>query len=1092
MSLDDDIRNALAAGDLKTLFLELLGWDQPGIAPFTVEVDQRAIPVTAVAQKRGLHVLEIVASAVPSADLQHLVDVAISQRAPERLLVFTDDSEQMWRWPEPRKSGGTRLVPQSSPRATPSEALVQRLAGVRFLFAEEAAITLPVVKDRVRAQFNAEQVTARFFNQFEANHAQLQLGLSGIPDGDLRRWYASLLMNRLMFIYFLQRKGFLNDDRDYLRSCLAAIRDMRGRDQFYGFYRDVLLPMFHHGFGSHRHHYADPSIASVLGDVPYVNGGIFEEHELETEYDIDVPDQEFERIFDFFDGFTWHLDDRPHGDRNAINPDVIGYIFERYINLTSTGKKKEGAYYTKEDVTGYIVASTLVPRLLDRLSAACRCDPVAQLYAAPVRYIPEALRHGQTEAGVWLPAPPAVLEGWPHPKRWIELDAQAHDPALQLPDEAWIETMDRRARIDALVAAFDNRAITAVDQLVTNNLDVRTLLADVIHGLATPEDVSTAWREVTATTVIDPTCGSGAFLFAALDVLDETYAALLERARTLHDGADAAGKRLLAPIVSAAEAHPNDAYYRRKHAALSNLYGVDIMHEAVETAKLRLFLALASTLKDRTEIEPLPDLDFNLRAGNLLVGFSDPEDARSRVGTVDLTALIAVDEFLPKAAKIAALRADFVDAQAGDDPNAVIATKRALGEELAAVRLAADEAYAAAQQVSPADTAAYHAWYLEAQPFHWFLEFPHIVATGGFDVVVGNPPYVPRKDVDYTIDGFKTAALSDIYAPCVERSLSLLASEGRFAMIVKLSFQFAAAFAPAREVVLQSGTVWLSTFSRNPSALFTAGLGVRNTIVVTSPHDGGVYTTETRRWQQEARVALFQTQRYSALDSKARESAWLPRTGDQEVADLLLALRGRREVLGSNVVRESPFPLGFKATALYYVPVYIKVPPVYDGAGTLIAPPKDGKIYFASEEERLLAFALLAGEIGTLWWMSTGDDFDVTGGSLKDFPVSLGSLAAIRAELLASAEDLNAMATSPDVLLFTPYAGLMTGSWDLRLLRKATRAIDKLVLEALGLDEYWPAVLLANARFSKSTGERPGTERGIGWLTSGRKNATSA
>src|SRR5262249_37221514 len=154
---------------------------------------------------------------------------------------------------------------------------------------------------------------------------------------------------------------------------------------------------------------------------------------------------------------------------------------------------------------------------------------------------------------------------------------------------------------------------TDIDQLVTLNLDGRTLLADVIHNLGTAPDVATAWREVTATTVIDPTCGSGAFLFSALDVLDDIYAALLERARTVLTEGGEEAERLLGPIIAAADAHPNDGYYRRKHGALSNLYGLDIMHEAVETAKLRLFLALASKLEDRREIEPLPDLDFNLR-----------------------------------------------------------------------------------------------------------------------------------------------------------------------------------------------------------------------------------------------------------------------------------------------------------------------------------------------------------------------------------------------------------------------------------------------------------------------------------------------
>ena len=273
------------------------------------------------------------------ADLQHRLDAEIAQRVPERLLAFSGGSRQVWRWPQPRKSGGIRLVPHEITAGNPPPAIIQRLAGVRFTFSEESSITLPVVKDRVRAQFNAEQVTNRFYERFQQQHTSLQTGLVGIEDELERRWYASVLMNRLMFIYFLQKKGFLDGDRDYLRACLHRIREMRGPNEFYAFYREVLLPMFHHGFGSITHDYPDPEIATMLGNVPYVNGGIFEEHEIESAYEIQVPDTEFERIFDFFDEFRWHLDDREQGDPNAINPDVIGYIFERYINLTTGGQR---------------------------------------------------------------------------------------------------------------------------------------------------------------------------------------------------------------------------------------------------------------------------------------------------------------------------------------------------------------------------------------------------------------------------------------------------------------------------------------------------------------------------------------------------------------------------------------------------------------------------------------------------------------------------------------------------------------------------------------------------------------------------------
>ena len=127
---------------------------------------------------------------------------------------------------------------------------------------------------------------------------------------------------------------------------------------------------------------------------------------------ISIPDAAFERVFDFFDGYRWHLDERPYREDNEINPDVLGYIFEKYVN-----QKQMGAYYTKEDITGYISRNTVVPYLFDAAKKEC---PVAfgqdggvwrLLQDDPDRYIYPAVGHGiawnarQPEAPISLDAP---------------------------------------------------------------------------------------------------------------------------------------------------------------------------------------------------------------------------------------------------------------------------------------------------------------------------------------------------------------------------------------------------------------------------------------------------------------------------------------------------------------------------------------------------------------------------------------------------------------------------------------------------------------------------------------------------------------
>ncbi len=105
----------------------------------------------------------------------------------------------------------------------------------------------------------------------------------------------------------------------------------------------------------------------LIGDIPYLNGGLFDPHALErANPEIDIPDAAFDALFSFFDAYQWHLDASEDSDGTEINPDVLGYIFEKYIN-----QKQMGAYYTKEDITEYIAKNTVIPYLFDQAKKDC-------------------------------------------------------------------------------------------------------------------------------------------------------------------------------------------------------------------------------------------------------------------------------------------------------------------------------------------------------------------------------------------------------------------------------------------------------------------------------------------------------------------------------------------------------------------------------------------------------------------------------------------------------------------------------------------------------------------------------------------------
>ena len=352
------------------------------------------------------------------------------------------------------------------------------------------------------------------------------------------------------------------------------------------------------------------------------------------------PTKRSRSCFSFFDDFRWHLDERPLRADNEINPDVVGYIFEKYIN-----QKQMGAYYTKEDITEYISKNTIIPFLFDAAEKKC---PIAfkpgsflwrLLRDDPDRYIYAAVRRGVLDdKGNVIPLPKEIQVGVKDVSQRGGWNKPAPEP-FALPTETWREHVARRQCCLEAREKLRRGDVHQVNDLITLNLDIWQFARDAIVNSEGPELLRAFWQAIAGRvpeksnekhelgiTVLDPTCGSGAFLFAALCILESLYSDCLERMERFIE--DLAGKdhhpeqftdfkKVLAQIVN----HPSDRYFILKSIIINNLFGVDIMEEAVEICKLRLFLKLVAQVENVKDLEPLPDIDFNIRPGNTLVGY---------------------------------------------------------------------------------------------------------------------------------------------------------------------------------------------------------------------------------------------------------------------------------------------------------------------------------------------------------------------------------------------------------------------------------------------------------------------------------------
>ena len=228
---------------------------------------------------------------------------------------------------------------------------------------------------------DVERVTHQFFDEFKEEHLQFTALIKGIAQERDQRWYASVLLHRLMFIWFLQKKHFLDGGNDrYLGDKLAQVRQ-QGSNRYY---EHFLKPLFFEGFAQPANE-RSPQTRALLGEIKYLNGGLFLPHRIELDNPhIQVADSAFENLFALFERYSWNLDDTPGGKDDEINPEVLGYIFEKYIN-----QKAFGAYYTRPEITEYLCEHTLYALILEKINRPS--VPALNLPARQFDSVPELL-----------------------------------------------------------------------------------------------------------------------------------------------------------------------------------------------------------------------------------------------------------------------------------------------------------------------------------------------------------------------------------------------------------------------------------------------------------------------------------------------------------------------------------------------------------------------------------------------------------------------------------------------------------------------------------------------------------------------------
>ena len=569
----------------------------------------------------------------------------------------------------------------------------------------------------------------------ETGEPDVQYFTSFKEDDKLVRDYIKKMMGRIVFLYFLQSKGWLAGNLHYMHDLFYDASDEVKEN----FLDKVLEPMF---FGLLNTKPEDRSSAPLVNgvgvkyipnadEIPYLNGGLFQQEKID-EVDSVFPAGMFQSLFDFFDSYNFTIDENDPNDAEVgVDPEMLGKIFE---NLLEDNKDK-GAFYTPKEIVRYMCQESLTAYL-----------------------------------------------------------------------QTGIEDADVKEHIANFVKTNDVEELGGASSELAMSIDQKLI------------DVK----------ICDPAIGSGAF---PMGLLRELYAC-----------------RKSIEIFE-----EDNAADIKRHIIQNNIYGVDIEKGAVDIARLRFWLAL---IIDEKEPMPLPNLDFKIMQGNsLLESYKgvdlDVTSKKLKTGK-DTKKTRGVLSLGFEETDVQKTIQDLVKSYFSITDHTLRAQRRQQIDKYVKdyIKICAEGNHEVQDAVDELEIP-------NDQFFLWHTYFADVFEKGGFDIVIGNPPYgVSIKD-DYrkaVVASWGNVPDYEIYYYFIVLAAPLLKEKGIMSYIIPNTFLFNTFAKHFREMLVEKWNVleildctkfpiFESAVVRNAINLFqkdsegSKQVGYRNTANVTSFSD---------------------------------------------------------------------------------------------------------------------------------------------------------------------------------------------------------------------------------------------------------------
>jgi hypothetical protein len=285
-------------------------------------------------------------------------------------------------------------------------------------------------------------------------------------------------------------------------------------------------------------------------------------------------------------------------------------------------------------------------------------------------------------------------------------------------------------------------------------------------------------------------------------------------------------------------------------------------------------------------------------------------------------------------------------------------------------------------------------WRTSHQPFHWFAEFYGVMREGGFDVVIGNPPWKEYASIKkfYKVKGYATESCGNLYGLCSERSLLLCHESTRFSFIVQMPLVCSSRMDILRATLRNaSGAFWATTFDDRPGKLFDGLQHCRSTIffVKRGRQHGTTFTTRYHRWPTSCRGTLFGTINYVREADGLQAGRIIAKHSNVLSAAVFDKVRKFSvQNIGAFKQRHESIHFVFYQEATQYWAKATSMLPFYAKNGVRSAPSHGRYIYFEKSVQAQAATALLNSSLFYSYFVAYSDCFHLSDTIAANFPVT--------------------------------------------------------------------------------------------------------